>query len=91
MKTLHLLTQVSLPEGFVCALTSYDAIVLLAEGVYQIHQGSDELANVQGATLYVIAEDLAVRGMDINQENIKTISYGDLPELLFKYDRNITW
>lgn len=87
MKTLHLLTQTNLPETFDCALAPQDGIILLAEGVSHIYQDTVNLTD----KTYVIAEDLAVRGLENSKEEIAIISYEDLPDLLFDYDRNITW
>lgn len=91
LKTLHLITQTSLPTEFECALAPQDAVILLAEGVYQVVQLPSELTDIGRCVLYVVAEDLSVRGLENNKEKITSISYEDLPDLLFRYDRNITW
>lgn len=89
MTTLHILTgnnsfDVLSEQAYL--VQSEDAIVLMAEGVYCALQTQNLHRPV-----YVLSEDLKLRGIPPESVSGTLISYTELPDLITKFKRSISW
>lgn len=89
MTTLHIITSNNsfdtlLEQAYL--VQQDDAIVLMAEGVYCAMQTQN-----LHRTVYVVNEDLKLRGIAPEAVSGKLISYAELPELIGECKRSISW
>lgn len=84
---LHLISQSPIEAAVLQRINSADAVVFLENAVLRILQNSDIsdtlTQQLSGAHFYVLADDIAVRGIGIDQllKDCKVIDYAELVEL----------
>lgn len=89
MSTLHLLTNnagFDLLSEQAYLITPEDALVLMAEAVYL---ANDSLPLQQ--KVYVLQEDLQLRGMALRSSNLEQLNYPQLVALTAQFDRTLSW
>lgn len=87
MSCIHLVTSRQLPGDFY--VLEEDVVVLLAEGSYLV--SANELKTIKLANIYVLQEDLQMRGLSGFSEHFKSIEYQELVNLVLKHEKSITW
>ncbi|MCC2604113.1 DsrH/TusB family sulfur relay protein [Planctobacterium marinum] len=89
MSTLHLLTNnagFDLLSEQAYLITPEDALVLMAEAVYL---ANDSLPLQQ--KVYVLQEDMQLRGMALRSTNLEQLNYPQLVALTAQFDRTLSW
>lgn len=89
MTTLHIITSNNSFDALseqAFLVQSEDAIVLMAEGVYCALQTQNLHRPV-----YVLSEDLKLRGISSESISGTLINYGELPDLITEFKRSISW
>ena len=89
MSTLHLLTNnagFDLLSEQAYLITPEDALVLRAEAVYL---ANDSLPMQQ--KVYVLQEDMQLRGMTLHSTNLEQLNYPQLVALTAQFDRTLSW
>jgi len=89
LSTLHLLTNnagFDLLSEQAYLITPEDALVLMAEAVYLAH-GSFPLQQ----KVYVLQEDMQLRGMAEHNTELEQINYPQLVALIAEYDKTLSW
>lgn len=89
MSCLHLITTPRLPEGFVTLSNEGDEAVLLAEGVYLTT--SDTHWQSEFAKVFVIRDELVMRGLPDSLPGYSVINNEELVSLILKHEKSITW
>ncbi len=84
---LHLISQSPIEASVLQRINSADTVVFLENAVLRILQNSDISSlltqQLSGAHFYVLADDIAVRGISADQllKSCKAIDYAELVEL----------
>jgi len=88
--TLHILTSTTIPSIF-ASLGIQDSVLLLRDAVYLLLQPSQ--IELPTHLIYVLSEDLAARGMNINDVKIKVelIDYLRFVDLTIVHTNTVTW
>ena len=96
--TLHVLNKASVALWRDCcaAIANGDALLLIEDGVFSATQGHVNQHFLQSLQcsprLYVLAEDLAVRGISARiAADFSSISYRDFVELSLEHAKVVNW
>lgn len=79
-----------------CFATSGDAILLIEDAVLAAHSPitlASFLAKCEsrGVTVYVLQEDMQVRGVHNQYKQLKPVPYTGFVELTEKHERHVAW
>ncbi len=86
MSTLHLVFS---PQGLraaVARVAADDAVLLIADGTY----AADGSASIGSQTIYALAEDLHIRGIQPDA-SITLVDYAGMVELTVKHQPVVSW
>lgn len=72
-------------------LQTEDKIILLEDAVYACNDQALTSQLAKFSPVYCIADDLMARGLNINEQTFKAISYADFVELTLTCDQVISW
>ena len=92
MATLHLIhchlgTRPELAQQLQSALSVDDALVFLAQGIYSL---TTQTLNYR-QSIYVLASDVALTGVNLPNTRAQTIDYAEFVALGVRYERSLSW